>query len=330
MTRPAPDIATREFTVSNRTAQQRLDQYLLRHGTYGSRTFLQKMIRQGAVQVNGHPAKPSYLVHAGDHIQLQIPAPTPLEIKPEPISLDIVYEDPHVLVVNKPAGLVVHPAPGHLTGTLVHALLHHCRDLPGIGGRERPGIVHRLDKGTSGLLIVAKTDKAHRELSSQFAAHSIVRAYRAVVLGRMKKSEWRIELAIGRDRWERKKISPRTTRPRAAVTIVRVVERFKEATLVEATPKTGRTHQIRVHLASVGHPVLGDRVYGGRRAGSLHGESVQGEPIGEFHIERPMLHAIRLGFIHPVSGEPMEWEAPLAEDMEMLLGMLRSERGNAP
>lgn len=329
MIQPAPNIAIREFTVSERTARQRLDQYLLRQGIHHSRTFVKKMVLQGAVRVNGRTTKPSYSVHAGDRIQVQIPAPTPLEMKPEPIPLDIVYEDPHILVVNKPAGLVVHPAPGHFTGTLVHALLHHCRDLSGIGGRERPGIVHRLDKGTSGLLIVAKTDEAHRELSSQFASHSIARTYRALVLGRMKKGESKIELAIGRDRWERQKISPRTTRPRAAVTIVRVVERFWEATLVEATPKTGRTHQIRVHLASVGHPVLGDRVYGGRRAGSLHGESVQGEPIGEFHIERPMLHAIRLGFVHPVSGEPMEWEAPLPEDMEMLLGMLRAGRGNA-
>lgn len=333
MIQPAPDIATREFTVSNRTAQQRLDQYLIRQGISSSRTLLKKLIRQGAVLVNGRPAKPSYTVHAGDHIEVRLLAPAPLEIKPEPIPLDIVYEDPHILVVNKPAGLVVHPAPGHFTGTLVHALLYHCRSagggLSGIGGRERPGIVHRLDKGTSGLLIVAKTDEAHRGLSSQFASHSIARTYRALVLGRMKKGESKVELAIGRDRWERQKISPRTTRPRAAVTIVRVVERFWEATLVEATPKTGRTHQIRVHLASVGHPVLGDRVYGGRRAGSLHGESVQGEPVGEFRIERPMLHAIRLGVIHPVSGEPMEWEAPLPEDMETLLGMLRAGRGNA-
>jgi len=299
---------------------KRLDKFLVDHLPEYSRSRLQALIRAGRVMVDGQPAYKAGQVLDGEAlVQVQIPAPAPSELQPEAIPLDIVFENADLMVVNKPAGLVVHPAPGHFTGTLVHALLYHCRDLSGIGGRERPGIVHRLDKGTSGLLLVAKTDQAHRELSAQFAAHSIVRAYRAVVLGRMKKREWRVELAIGRDRWERKKISPRTTRPRAAVTLVRVAERFKEATLVEAAPKTGRTHQIRVHLASVGYPVLGDRVYGGRRAGS----------IGEFRIERPMLHAIRLGFIHPVSGKPMEWEAPLPEDMETLLGMLRSERADA-
>jgi 23S rRNA pseudouridine1911/1915/1917 synthase len=313
MTRPISKVAVREFIVSDRTARQRLDQYLIRHGIPRSRTSLQRLIREGSVRVNGHPAKPSYSVQAGDRIRVEMPAPTPLEIRPEPIPLDILYEDPYLLVVNKPAGLVVHPAPGHYTGTLVNALLYHCRDLSGIGGRERPGIVHRLDKGTSGLLLVAKTDEAHRGLSSQFASHSIARTYQALVWGRLKKGTSRVSLAIGRDRRERKKISPRTIRPREAVTVFRVLERFAEATLVEAEPKTGRTHQIRVHLTSLGHPVLGDRVYGGRKVGSL----------GEIRIERPMLHARRLGFIHPASGKLLEFETPLPEDMEMLLRLLQ-------
>ncbi len=314
MTQPRFSTVTKEFVVPAGADPQRLDQYLLRRGLHRSRTFLQKMIRQGDVQVNGHAAKPSQFVHIGDHIHVRIPAPTPLELKPEPIPLNILYEDPSLLILNKPPGRVVHPAPGHYTGTLVNALLYHCRDLSGIGGRERPGIVHRLDKGTSGLLLVAKTDEAHRNLSKQFAAHSITRTYLALVRGKMKKPPKKIELAIGRDRFERKKISHKTARPRSAVTFVEVVERFHAATLVAARPKTGRTHQIRVHLASIGHPILGDRVYGGRKAGLLD----------DVPIERPMLHAHRLGFMHPVSHKPFEFETPLPEDMEHLIRRLHS------
>jgi 23S rRNA pseudouridine1911/1915/1917 synthase len=317
MTQPRLSTVIKEFVVPERTQPQRLDQYLLHRGLHRSRTFLQKMIRQGEVKVNGQVAKPSQFVHIGDRIYVRIPAPTPLEIHPEPIPLNILYEDPSLLVVNKPPGLVVHPAPGHDTGTLVNALLYHCRDLSGIGGRERPGIVHRLDKGTSGLLLVAKTDEAHRNLSRQFASHSISRTYLALVRGKMKKPPEKIELAIGRDRFERKKISPKTAHPKQAVTFLSIIERFSAATLVAARPKTGRTHQIRVHLASIGHPLLGDRVYGGSKAGSLM----------EVSIERPMLHAHRLGFTHPVSHNFFEFETPIPEDMEHLIGLLRSAEG---
>jgi 23S rRNA pseudouridine1911/1915/1917 synthase len=302
-------LSTREWAAPKLTSPQRLDLYLIREGIHPSRTFIKKLIQSGEVTVNGRIAKPGQPVHPGDRIRLTIPEPVPLEIGPEPIPLDILYEDSHLLVLNKPAGLVVHPAPGNYAGTLVNALLHHCRDLSGIGGRERPGIVHRLDKGTSGIMVVAKTDAAHRGLSKQFSDHTIRRSYLALVRGTVKKGPIRIDLAIGRDRKDRKKISSRTARPRQAVTVVRVIRRFREATLVEALPQTGRTHQIRVHLANQGHPVLGDRTYGGAPAAGLKG----------IRIDRPMLHAAKLGFVHPGTGEAMEFEAPPPPDMERLI-----------
>ena len=260
------DIPTRDLIAPRLNTPQRLDQFLIRQGIHKSRSYLQKRIREGDVTVNGQVVRSSYQVHSGDRIHLQIPTPVPIEIGPEPIPLEIVYEDPYLILINKPAGLVVHPAPGHFTGTLVNALLYHCRELSEIGGRERPGIVHRLDKGTTGLMVVAKTDAAHRGLSRQFASHTIRRAYWALVRGSLRKKNFPIDLAIGRDRKDRKKISPRTTRPKHAVTVIHTLRRLSGATLVEARPRTGRTHQIRVHLAGLGHPVLGDRVYGGRGA----------------------------------------------------------------
>jgi 23S rRNA pseudouridine1911/1915/1917 synthase len=301
--------AIRDWVTPRLIAPQRLDLYLIHEGIHPSRTFIKKLIQSGEVTVNGRVAKPGQPVHPGDRIHLAIPKPEPLSIGPEPIPLDILHEDSHLLVLNKPAGLVVHPAPGNFSGTLVNALLHHCRDLSGIGGRERPGIVHRLDKGTSGIMVVAKTDAAHRGLSRQFSGHTIRRTYLALVRGVVKKGPIRIELAIGRDRKDRKKISSRTARPKPAVTVIRVVRRFREATLVEALPQTGRTHQIRVHLANRGHPILGDRTYGGTRGVGLDG----------IRIERPMLHAARLGFVHPETGEPMEFEAPPPPDMQRVI-----------
>lgn len=304
--------STREWVVPKLGAPQRLDQYLIRQGLHKSRTHLQRLIRDGDVTVNGRSVKASAHVRSGDRICVRIPAPRRLDIEPEAIPLEIVYEDSDLLVINKPAGLVVHPAPGHYTGTLVNALLHHCHDLSGIGGRERPGIVHRLDKGTTGLLLAAKTDEAHIGLSRQFAAHSISRSYWAIAAGVIRKGTFEKELAIGRDRRDRKKISSRTERPRHAVTMFRVLRRFEGATLVEARPKTGRTHQIRVHLADLGHPIFGDRVYGGRRS--------DGPP--EWNLVRPMLHARGLGFTHPRSKERMEFEAPVPEDMQTVLDLL--------
>ncbi|MBI3995710.1 MAG: RluA family pseudouridine synthase [Nitrospirae bacterium] len=310
-------ILSREFTVTPKYAFERLDHYLVRQQAHSSRTVLQRLIKKGEVRVNNRMVKPNYKIRPGDRVVCRIPTPTPLDLVPEPIPLDVLYEDPALIVLNKPAGLVMHPAPGHYTGTLVHALLAHCKDLSGIGGRERPGLVHRLDKDTSGVIVVAKTDSAHRSLSQQFKAHTIVRQYQALVAGRLRKGSGTIDLAIGRDRWERKKISHRTARPREARTTYRVIERFAAATRVEVFPRTGRTHQIRVHFASQGHPILGDRVYGGRSA-----------VLESVPADRQMLHAERLGFIHPERKEYIEFSAPLPADMERAVEALR--RFSAP
>ena len=264
--------------------------------------------------VNGAAIKVSYRIRPLDVITVDIPAPTPIEIRPEAIPLDIVYEDEVLVVLNKSAGIVVHPAPGNWTGTLVNALLGHLGSLSSIGGRERPGLVHRLDKGTSGVMVVAKTDSAHQLLAKQFKAHSITRVYRTVVAGTIKKSKGTIDLAIGRDMKERKKMSSRTAKPRASVTEFQVVERVgKIATILEIRPQTGRTHQIRVHLSSIGHPVVGDVVYGGRHAHVL--ENVI--------FDRPMLHAAVLGFIHPIHQNYCEYEVPIPDDMDRCLTQLK-------
>jgi len=306
-------IISREFQITPKYASERLDHYLICQQVHPSRTFLQRLIKAGEVRVNDRIVKPNHKIRPGDRVVCRIPTPIPLELKPEPIPLDVLYEDAGLIVINKPAGLVMHPAPGHHTGTLVHALLAHCKDLSGIGGRERPGLVHRLDKDTSGVIVVAKTDSAHRSLSQQFKSHSIERRYQAIVTGRLPKNVGTIDLAIGRDRWERKKISPRTSRPREARTVYRVLERFKTATRVEVRPQTGRTHQIRVHFASLRHPILGDRVYGG-----------PGSILDAVPVPRQMLHAERLGFVHPEHGTAVEFSAPLPADMERILEILRT------
>ena len=333
------------MTVSAGEAPKRLDVFLSTHTAGLSRAAAQRLIEQGVVTVNGRPAKPSLKIKPGDAIEWDVPQPTPLEIGGEPIPLEILVEDSHLLVVNKPAGLVAHPAPGHWSGTLVNALLHHLQKEKGtdlflrspeegslqgknksvpfssIGGRERPGLVHRLDKGTSGVMVIAKTDAAHQGLSKQFKTHTIQRVYLALVRGVVKGKMGRVELAIGRDTKDRKKFSARTTSPRDAVTEFHVAERFgtksaaNEATLVEVHPQTGRTHQIRVHLASLGHPVLGDETYGGRKVCA----------IGGLAIERPMLHAHTLGFTHPATGKSLEYMVPPPADMAGVLGVLRQK-----
>jgi 23S rRNA pseudouridine1911/1915/1917 synthase len=317
-------------TVSAGETPKRLDIFLSTHTADLSRAAIQRLIEKGAVTVNGKRPKPSQKIKPGDAIAWDVPKPAPLEIGGEPIPLDVLFEDESLLVLNKPAGIVVHPAPGHWSGTLVNALLYHMqsgavaegKSFASIGGRERPGLVHRLDKGTSGVMVIAKTDAAHQGLSKQFKAHTINRVYWALVGGSVKGRTGRVELAIGRDTKNRKKISSRTTAPREAVTEFQVVERFgpkqsgKEATLIEVRPQTGRTHQIRVHLASLGHPLLGDDTYGGRRAGT----------IGEAQIERPMLHARTLGFTHPVTGKHLEYTVPPPADMEALLQLLRAHQ----
>lgn len=306
-----------ELVVTSGETPKRLDLFLANREPLLSRAALQRLILDGHITINGRPVKPSHKIRPGDRIVLEIPRPEPFELKPEPIPLDVLYEDASLLVLNKPAGLVVHPAPGHWSGTLVNALLHHFGSsgaLSSIGGKERPGLVHRLDKETSGVMVIAKTDEAHRALAAQFKQHSITRAYEALVWGIIKKPEGLVELAIGRDVKERKKFSARTARPKASVTAYRVTERFgKLATRVTLFPRTGRTHQIRVHLASLGHPLLGDRTYGGRKVKELLGVEIQ----------RVMLHARTLGFRHPTTGQYMEWSTAIPQDMETIIGVLQ-------
>jgi 23S rRNA pseudouridine1911/1915/1917 synthase len=306
-----------EWVVTPKDARLRLDLYLLKKSPSLSRSRVQSLIQDGRITVNGRKVKPSYRVHLDDKVCIDLPPPVPLEIKPEAIPLEIVYEDAHLLVVNKPAGMVVHPAPGNFAGTLVHALLHHCRDLTGIGGKERPGLVHRLDKETSGLLVVAKTESAHKALSAQFKAHTVTRCYLALVHGIPKASRGTIELAIGRDLRDRKKISPRTTRPRRAITRYEILDRYGEFGLLAVRPQTGRTHQIRVHLSHLGHPVVGDKVYGSKK---------KTDSEDELCIHRQMLHAQQLGFDHPVTGQRMEYSASLPLDMETVVSRLKNRQ----
>jgi 23S rRNA pseudouridine1911/1915/1917 synthase len=289
--------------VANEAAGQRLDQFLRGELPEYSRAFLQKLIEQGHVAVNGGPAKASYKVRAGDKVRVEIPPPRPLETLPEEIALAILFEDDDLIVVNKPAGLVVHPAAGNYEHTLVNALLHHCRGaLAGIGGVERPGIVHRLDKGTSGCIVVAKTDFAHKALVAQFKSREVKKTYRAVCWGKFERPSGRIETVIGRSERDRKKMSAITSRGRPAVTDYHVLKQFAEFALVEVHIHTGRTHQIRVHMAHIGHPVVGDATYGRARSTNIS-------------VARPLLHAYKLGFTHPRSQEFVEFTAPVPDDM---------------
>lgn len=308
-----PIFPTSPIIVPDEKNPERLDLYLIKKGMSLTRSRIQKLITEELILLNGLPTRASYKVKKGDQIDITIPAPTPLALVPEDIPLDILFEDSTLIVLNKAAGMVVHPAPGHYEGTMVHALLYHCKDLTGIGGRERPGIVHRLDKETSGVMIVAKTDDAHRHLSKQFKDHSIDRKYFALVCGKVKKAG-KINLAIGRDRIHRKKISARTANPRESETHYIIKERFKIATLLEVSPQTGRTHQIRVHMAHIGHPIIGDKEYGGKTVKSIG-----------LKADRHMLHAATLGFIHPAKKEKMSFTTPPPPDMAVILEKLRSK-----
>src|SRR6266403_2947156 len=289
--------------VAKDAVGQRLDQFLRRELPEHSRAFLQKLIEQGHVVVNGGAAKASYKVRVGDKVRVEIPPPRPLETLPEEIALDVLFEDSDLIVVNKPAGLVVHPAAGNYEHTLVNALLHHCRGtLAGIGGVERPGIVHRLDKGTSGCIVVAKTDLAHKALVAQFKSRGVKKIYRAVCWGKFARPSGRIETVIGRSERDRKKMSARASRGRPAVTDYRMLKQFTDFALVELHIHTGRTHQIRVHMAHIGHPVVGDATYGRARSTNIS-------------VARPLLHAYKLGFTHPRSQQFVEFTAPVPDDM---------------
>jgi 23S rRNA pseudouridine1911/1915/1917 synthase len=306
-----------ELVITSGEARKRLDVFLAHREPTLSRSALQRFITEGRVTVNGTVVKPSHKIKPGDQVVLTIPRAEPLELMPESIPLDILYEDHVLLVLNKPAGLVVHPAPGHWSGTLVNALLFHFGATGGlstIGGKERPGLVHRLDKDTSGVMVVAKTDQSHRGLAAQFKQHTITREYEALSWGVPKKTDGQIRLAIGRDIRERKKFSARSARPKESTTGYRVIERFgKFASRMTLTPLTGRTHQIRVHLTALGHPILGDATYGGRKVTAVH----------DIHIPRVMLHAKTLGFTHPGIGTYLEFTVPPPPDMDAVIDAFR-------
>ncbi|NFV12132.1 RluA family pseudouridine synthase [Clostridium sp. FAM 1755] len=288
----------------------RLDLYLSKIFEDKSRSYLQGIIEEGNVLVNNNKKKRNYKLKVGDSIEVNIPAPKLLQIEPENIDLDIVYEDKDLIVVNKPQDMVVHPAPGVYSGTLVNALLNHCKDLSGINGVARPGIVHRIDKDTSGVLVVAKNDKSHNNLAAQFKEHSISRVYMALVEGIIKDEQGTIEAPIGRHPVDRIKMAV-LKGGRHAVTHYKVVERFKNHTLVECRLETGRTHQIRVHMSHIMHPLVGDPVYGYKKQ--------------RFNLKGQMLHAKLLGFIHPTTGEYMEFESSIPEYFKKIIKILRNE-----
>ncbi len=314
--------------VTDSHAGKRLDLFIQHHEAWSSRNRIQALIRDGLAPVNGRPEKPGYKVKPGDTVTLELPERPVREVLPENIPLNVVFEDEHMVVLNKPPGLVVHPAPGNYTGTLVNALLFHYGSLPSSGKaghdeegneRERAGIVHRLDKDTSGIMVVARTEQALKALSAQFKDRMVRKKYLALVAGVIKKGSGTIEVAIGRHVKERKKISVHTASPREAVTKYTVKERLKGATLVEVEIKTGRTHQIRVHMAHAGFPVLGDRTYGGARAAKLD----------DLVIPRQMLHAESLSLFHPVTRTPLTFIAPPPPDMAGVIEGLRREERRA-
>jgi 23S rRNA pseudouridine1911/1915/1917 synthase len=274
-----------------------------------SRTFVQNLINDGHVLVNGEIVKANYKIRPGDQVQVRIPEPRLLEVLPENISLDIVYEDEDLLVVNKAQGMVVHPAPGAWTGTLVNALMYHCTNLSGINGVLRPGIVHRIDKDTSGLLVVAKNDFIHGSLSAQLKDHSTARKYMVIVHGVFSEPGGTIDAPIGRNPSERKQMAVTLRNSKRAVTHYNVLERFKGFTYLEVRLETGRTHQIRVHMAYIKHPVLGDPVYGPKR--------------NSFNLKGQMLHAAELGFVHPRSGKWLQFSAPMPREFGEVLRKLR-------
>ena len=320
-----------ELTVAPEDEGARLDSYLASCVQGISRSAFQRLIEDGCVTVDGSPSRPSQKVKAGEVVRYSVPPPKPPRALPEHLPLDIIYEDEDLIVVNKPKGMVVHPAPRALAGTLVNALLAHCKGLSAIGGVERPGIVHRLDKDTSGLMVVAKNDIAHRALQKQIQARTAERKYLALVWGDPKFEQAVVDAPIGRHPVDRKKmavIESAGHRARAAVTDFRVLERFGPFTLVEAKLRTGRTHQVRVHSAYAGHPVVGDPTYSGSRrlqSGAKEFVSAVNGLIGR--LQGQALHAYCLSFDHPRTGERLQFTAPMPEDMETLVTYLREKSG---
>lgn len=314
-------MPTSTLTVTEKHAGKRLDMFISHHEPHISRNRIQTLIKEGLARVSGNIEKPGYKVKPGELITLNLPERMVHDVLPEPIPLYVIFEDSHIIVLNKPPDLVVHPAPGNYTGTLVNALLYHYGSLPSSGAgpqgdeRERAGIVHRLDKDTSGVMVVARTQEALRSLSGQFKNRIVQKKYIALVSGVIKKGSGTIEAGLGRHVKERQKISVHTHKAREAVTLYKVKERLKNATLVEVEIKTGRTHQIRVHMAHIGHPVLGDRVYGGAKAMKFNDST----------IPRQMLHAESLSLLHPDTGHPMTFTAPPPADMATVIEKLRKK-----
>lgn len=292
------------FTIEK--GGERIDKYLSEQLEDMTRSHIQKLIKENMVRVNGMTVKSNFKLSASDQIEVEIPELKEPDILPENIPLDILYEDQDILVVNKPKGMVVHPAPGHYTGTLVNAIMYHCKDnLSGINGVMRPGIVHRIDMDTTGSLLICKNDRAHQALAKQLKEHSITRKYHAIVHGRLKEDEGTIDKPIGRHPIDRKKMSVHCTNGREAVTHYRVLKRFQQFTYIECQLETGRTHQIRVHMSSIGHSILGDQVYGPAKC--------------PYKLQGQTLHAKVLGITHPTTGKYMEFDAPLPDYFQGLL-----------
>ncbi|WP_208601774.1 RluA family pseudouridine synthase [Parageobacillus thermantarcticus] len=297
-----------QFHIDEEYDNERIDKVIAALNEDWSRSKVQQWIKDQLVTVNDQHVKANYKCSAGDIVVVRLPEPEPLYVEPENIPLDIYYEDADVLVVNKPRGMVVHPAPGHMRGTLVNALLAHCHDLSGINGVLRPGIVHRIDKDTSGLLMVAKNDMAHQALVDQLVKKTVTRKYKAIVHGVIPHDYGTIDAPIGRDKRDRKKMTVTEENGKEAVTHFRVLERFRQYTFIECQLETGRTHQIRVHMKYIGYPLAGDPQYGPRKTLPINGQA---------------LHAGVLGFNHPRTGEYLEFEAPLPPEFERLLQLLR-------
>ena len=312
-----------ELPVGAEEAGARLDHFVVARVPGPSRSQIQRLIKDGLVKVGGHDTKANYAVRAGDIVVVDVPEPAPATPQPEALPIDVLFEDADIIVVNKPAGMVVHPAPGHAGGTLVNALLHHVDDLSGVGGELRPGIVHRLDRGTSGVMVVAKHDASHREMARQFHDREVEKEYVALVWGLVNQGR-RIDAAIGRDPHDRLKMSNRARYARSAATRVTHSRFLNGVSYLHVAIATGRTHQIRVHLSGIGHPIVGDTVYGGvRRQMPAHLRAV-------LRLERPFLHAMRLAFMHPTeSGRRLEFTAPLPDDLQSVLDELVARAAEA-
>jgi 23S rRNA pseudouridine1911/1915/1917 synthase len=299
-----------QFNTEEKDKDQRIDKFLSERLTGKSRSYIQGLIQEGNVKVGNKAVKSNYKIKTKDIISVNVPEPIELEVKAEKIELDVLYEDEDLIVINKPQGMVVHPAAGNYSGTLVNALLNHCKDLSGINGVIRPGIVHRIDKDTSGVLVIAKNDNSHHRLAEQLKDHSMKRVYIALVEGVLKSDEGTVDAPLARHPVERIKIAV-VSGGRRAVTHFRVIERFSANTLIECRLETGRTHQIRVHMAHTGHPLVGDPVYGHKKQ--------------KIKAEGQLLHAKVLGFIHPTTGQYMEFQSELPQYFDKVLTFLRKE-----